>query len=220
MTPAPHRRRFIDWTLPPGRTDWLVGTGATGGERLAVWVTVAVALPAAVASGLDTGTWSWWHHLLVAVLVVDVVGGVVANGLGSAKRLYHGPVAPPGPAARFLRHDLVFAAAHLPHLALAALVPGATLAWVGLWYAVVLVGVAAVRRSPQHLTRPVALGVTAVAAVVAPLAPSPDGLAWFGPVLVLKLVLAHAVPEEPYRPAPPEPDPAPPARVDGLPIPW
>jgi hypothetical protein len=37
--------------------------------------------------------------------------------------------------------------------------------------------------------------------MLAPSIPAPDGLAWFPVVLLLKLVVAHAVREEPYRPA-------------------
>jgi len=50
------------------------------------------------------------------------------------------------------------------------------------------------------LQRPAALGVLAIALVLAPVVAAPDSLAWFGPVLVAKLVVAHAVREEPYRP--------------------
>ena len=46
-----------------------------------------------------------------------------------------------------------------------------------------------------------ALAIATVALISAPLVDAPDGLAWLGPVLVLKLVAAHAVREEPYRPA-------------------
>ncbi|MFC4561673.1 hypothetical protein ACFO4E_07375 [Nocardiopsis mangrovi] len=34
--------------------------------------------------------------------------------------------------------------------------------------------------------------------MIAPSVPSPEGFAWLPAVLLLKLVLAHAVPEEPY----------------------
>ncbi|HSL57794.1 MAG TPA: hypothetical protein VK866_08125, partial [Acidimicrobiales bacterium] len=201
--PPARRRRHVDWTLPPGRPNWFVGSGATVGEQAVVWATVGagLVLALAVARDLDV-SWTWWHHVVAVILVVDVVGGVVANGLGSAKRLYHGHDPVPGAAGRWLRNDLVFAAAHLPHLVLAATLPGGTVGWAMVWYAVILSGVAAVVAAPQHLTRPIGLAVATVAVLVASLVTGPDALGWFGPVIVLKLVLAHAVPEEPYRPAP------------------
>jgi hypothetical protein len=42
-----------------------------------------------------------------------------------------------------------------------------------------------------------------VGVIAAPLVAAPAGLTWFSPVLVLELVAAHAVREEPYRPAVP-----------------
>ena len=66
-------------------------------------------------------------------------------------------------------------------------------------------GTVAVVAAPLYLRRPLAAAITTVAFIGAPLVDAPGALAWLGPVLVLKLVAAHAVREEPYRPAPEAP---------------
>lgn len=193
----------VDRTLLGGRTDWLFGTGAVPAERLLVWTATAAAAGALVAVAAIGGVaWSWWQWALVLVLAVDVTGGVPANALGSAKRLYHSP-APPGLSLphRLLRSPVGFAALHAHPVVLAALFPDATWAWAAAWYLLGVCGTAAVVAVPLYLRRPLAAAIATVALVAAPLVDAPAGLAWLGPVLVLKLVVAHAVREEPYRPA-------------------
>lgn len=193
----------VDWTLPGGRPDWLLGTGAVPAERLLVWTATAVSAGALVAvAAVQDVAWSWWQWALVLVLTVDVAGGVPANALGSAKRLYHSP-APAGLPLpqRALRSHVGFAALHVHPFLLAALLPDGTWAWAGAWYLLSLGGTAAVVAVPLYLRRPLAAAIGTVALIAAPLVAAPAGLAWLGPVLVLKLVAAHAVREEPYRPA-------------------
>jgi hypothetical protein len=193
----------IDWALPDGPPDWLLGTGAVPAERrLAGAAGVAAAAAVVVVAVAQEVAWSWWQWALVLVLAVDVAGGVTANALGSAKRLYHSPVPPGLPLPqRVVRSHVGFAAVHVQPFVLAVLLPDATAGWAAAWYAVALAGTAAVVAVPLYLRRPLAAAVVTVAVVAAPLVAAPAGLAWFGPVLVLKLVAAHAVREEPYRPA-------------------
>jgi hypothetical protein len=54
---------------------------------------------------------------------------------------------------------------------------------------------------PVYLQRPVAMLVLVAAVVGNALVSAPEGWAWFIPVLMAKLVVGHAVREEPYRPA-------------------
>ena len=193
----------IDWAVPDGSPDWLFGTGAVHAERRMVWVASAVATASLVAVAAAQGVgWSWWQWPLVLVLTVDVAGGVVANALGSAKRFYHSPVPPGLPRLqRVVRDHVGFAAVHVHPFVVAALLPDATWSWAATWYLVGLAGTAAVVCVPLYLRRPLAAAVVTVAVIVAPLVDAPAGLAWLGPVLVLKLVAAHGVREEPYRPA-------------------
>lgn len=193
----------IDWSLPPGRTDWSVGTGATAVERtlaLACAAAGAVAVAVTVPDGVD---WRWWQWVVVLVLAVDVVGGVAANGLSTAKRLYHSPPADgAGAVVRLVHHPVGFSALHVHPFVVAAVLPGGGWGWALAWYLACVGATALVVAVPPYLQRPAALAVVALLLVLAPLGPPPDGLQWFGPVLALKLVLAHAVREEPYRPGP------------------
>ena len=193
----------IDWEVPGGRPDWLFGTGAAPGERRLVGTATAVVTGVVVAvAAVQDAAWSWWQWALVLVLTVDVAGGAVANALGSAKRLYHSPV-PPGLSAahRLLRSHVAFAALHVHPVVLAVLLPDAGPGWAAAWYLLALGGTAAVVAAPLYLRRPLAAAVVTAAVTAAPLVAAPAGLGWFGPVLVIKLVAAHAVREEPYRPA-------------------
>jgi hypothetical protein len=201
MTDRP--QPLIDWTVPAGRQDWLMGTGAEPSERALVQVAAAasVLVLLGVAAAQDVA-WTWWQWLLVLALTVDVAGGVVANALGTAKRLYHSPFPARTALRRVVCHPAGFAALHVHPFALAALMTDATLAWAATWYAVPLAGTLAVVAAPLHLRRPLAAAVVTAAVIGAPLVDAPQALAWFGPVLVLKLVASHAVPEEPYRPSP------------------
>ncbi len=196
----------VDWRAPPGPPGWLVGAGATRGERALVAAATAAGTLLVLAAG--SPTWRWWQWALVLAVAVDVVGGVAANALGPAKRQYHGPPPPDaGRGARTLRHPVLFAAAHVHPFVLVLVLPGDAWGWALLWYAACVAGSAVVHAAPLHLARPLAFAVLAALLVVpwaltAPAVAAPDGLAWFGPVLACKLVAAHAVREEPYRPAP------------------
>lgn len=197
MTPTP--------APPPPRVDWLHGLGAS---RLDRRLTLGMALAAVAIVGaalvLDApaldgaGAWTWWRVAVVAVLLVDLVGGVVANASVPAKRLYHGPVpSSAGRLGRLLHDHMGFTALHIHPLVVAALLPDGSWWWGALWYGWALGGVAVVRAVPRRLERPVALGVATLGIVASAAIPAPVGLAWFPAVFLLKLVVAHAVDEPP-----------------------
>ncbi len=193
--------------MPPGKPDWLLGTGATAPERALVWSATAASVIALLAvAAAQQVAWTWWQWLVVLVLTVDVAGGVPANALSTAKRFYHSSLPPGLPMVhRLVRSHVGFAALHVHAFAVAAVIPDATLAWAAACYLVPVAGTVAVVAAPLYLRRPLAAGIVTLAVVAAPLLDPPAGLVWLGPVLALKLVAAHAVREEPYRPdAPPE----------------
>jgi hypothetical protein len=200
----------VDWDVPAGRTDWLFGTGATRDERQLVWAIVLMGGFVAVATEVAAERmWTWWQWGLIVVLVVDVVGGVTANSLGTAKRLYSSS---PGPAApittRIALSHGIFAAAHVHLFVVSALFPEAPWTWSTYWYSVSLVSVVAVRQAPVYLQRPLGLGLVAIALIGegALVLPDPVVLGWLGPVMMLKLVVAHSVTESPFRPGGEEAD--------------
>lgn len=181
--------------MDQNRPDWLFGTGATPAEKmLAHSIAVLGALALAVAG--RHLHWSWWQWLLGLLLVWDLVGGVVANGLDTAKRFYHSPLPPTTKRpARVLHHPVGFTGAHIQPILAGLCFPGGTWWWGALWYAWALVGAIVVEAVAERLQRPIALAMVVAGVMTAPLLPGPYGLTWLPAVLLLKLVLAHGVPE-------------------------
>ncbi|ADD40126.1 hypothetical protein [Stackebrandtia nassauensis] len=192
----------VDWRLPATGLDAIFGDGATRWEKTLPTVTglAGIAVLAAYAALTGNLDWSWWQYALAAILVFDLVGGVVTNALNSAKRFQHAErVAVPRRAASLVRNHVLFAAIHVQPIVIAALFPGVGLWWGVLWYAVTLAGVIVIPLVPLHLRRPAAMTAVALVPVVASVMPHPDGFGWLPAILVAKLVLG-AVREEPYRP--------------------
>ncbi|GAA4432714.1 hypothetical protein GCM10023169_38780 [Georgenia halophila] len=204
---------------------WLLGEGATTAERALVAATTVLGTLGVLALAWHAGTtWQWWQWLVVAVLAVDLLGGAAANALGASKRFYHRPLSEPaGVVERFLHHPVGFTAAHVqPFVLVLALQVDArtharaderTVAWadasggasVSVWgwalalYMTVLAAVIVVHLAPLYLKRPAAFAVATALLIGFTAVGHPTGLAWFAPVLAVKLVLAHAVPERAYR---------------------
>ncbi|MEV0697054.1 hypothetical protein AB0I53_03915 [Saccharopolyspora sp. NPDC050389] len=192
-----HRTRRIDWESASAKPSWFFGTGATTAERTLAHLAAAAGIAVLLWTARDL-PWPWWKYLVGAVLVYDLAGGVVANGLNAAKRFYHGPLPlPPTRLNRLLHNEIGFAAVHLQPILIGVLFGGPRW-WGPLWYAWALAGVVLVARAQLYLARPLGLFVVLIGVMIAPTLPSPEGFAWLPAVLLLKLVLAHAVPEEPY----------------------
>lgn len=195
-------RATVDWTVPSSDLDAVFGDGATRMEKVLPNITALAAIAvllwyAATTPGLE---WGWWRYVVAAVLVYDLVGGVVTNGLNSAKRFQHADrIAVTRRSASFVRNHTLFTAAHVQPVVIAAVFPGASIWWGVFWYAVTLGVVVLVLRIPLYLRRPVALMFVALASMVATVLVGPPGFAWLPAVLVAKLGLG-AVREEPYRP--------------------
>ncbi|MFI6053188.1 hypothetical protein ACIBCO_24285 [Streptomyces violascens] len=177
------------------RRDWLFGTGATSTEKLLAHATATLGALAVTVANRHAG-WAWWQWLLGLSLVWDLVGGVVANGLDTAKSFYHSPLPADTPRSiRFVHHPVGFTGLHIQPILVGFLFPGGTWWWGVLWYGLALAGAVAVEAAPERLQRPIALATVAAGAMISPLLPGPGGLSWLPVVLLLKLVLAHGVPE-------------------------
>lgn len=180
---------------PAPRRDWLFGAGATRSEKNLVYAAAALGCAAFTLGGHGLG-WSWWQWLFGLVLVWDLAGGVVANGLDTTKRFYHSPLAQPeGAAVRLLHHPVGFTAAHVQPVLAGLVFADGPWWWGPLWYGWALAGAVVVHGLPGRLQRPAALGIVCTGVLAAPLVTAPPGLAWLPAALLLKLVLAHAVPE-------------------------
>jgi hypothetical protein len=192
----------IDWFYS-GRTDLSAGTGATAAEQL-LPLAGAILLPLwLVLDVVLAGTpWTFWQWVIAMGLAPDLGGGVVANGLNSCKRFYHTPAHEgEGAFVRAAKNHCLFTAFHVhPIIVYALWAPDHV--WVGLgWYVLLLLSVGAVRAVPLYLARPVAFLLAGAAIVAQPAADSSiPHLEWLVPLLFLKIVLGHAVQEEPYRP--------------------
>lgn len=185
-----------------GRADALVGTGATGAERALGYGSAAVLALVIVGADLlraDPVAQAGWQVALLAVFAFDIAGGAVANMLNACKRLYHSPLrTEDGAVLRALKNPRLFTALHV-HPLLIVLAFGGSLANAAIWYLLLQAAVWGVLAAALYLRRAVATAVSMLAIVCAPLVLQlGPGLDWVVPALFVKLVLAHAVREEPY----------------------
>jgi hypothetical protein len=192
----------IDWEFPQprkglaGEWDKLIGPGATKSE---VWIMVAFAILAAiaaplyaVASGLQ---WGFWQLLFAGLSALDLTGGIFTNSTSAAKRWYHR-------AGHGRWHRFGFVALHALYIFMVAFLYR-DMDW-GYFFSLTLYllgGTAIILWIPLYLQRPVAMTVFAFSIPFSLyiIQPTP-GLEWFIPFLFLKLMVGHAVREEPYQP--------------------
>lgn len=169
-------------------TDRLIAPGASRGEAALSYLSAAAgALFAAVlAVHADLAV---WRVAIVTVVAFDLFGGAVVNATDAAKRRFHGP-------GRTRGHHLVFVAAHVQPFVLAWAVPGFGFAEAAVIYALALAATVAVTTAPIAVRRPIAFCATVFAITVFTSVLSvPHAVAWFAPVLLIKLLLAHLLPE-------------------------
>lgn len=172
--------------------DRMIAPGATRGE---VWsgfgaavVGASVGTISAVSAGLPP-----LSVAVIALIAFDLFGGAVVNATRAAKRWYHR-------AGRTARHHLTFVALHVQPFILAWAVPGYSWLAASVAYSTALAGAVVVTIAPTSLRRPIAFGVVAFAlAVTTSLVPVPLELGWFAPLLLVKLLLAHLLPDEADR---------------------
>ena len=192
----------IDWRYS-GSPDPMTGTGAALSEQAIFWIVglLGAALMIVLARG-GWVLWNWWRTGLAAVIAFDLIGGAAAAALNSSKRFYFSPAKQNERGPLKLLKTGYYLPAISVHPILIYLIYRAQQAWVGFAIYLIVGAVAiGVRKAPLYLARPIA--VTAViAAIVASsyFIDVPPGFEWMLPVLVIKLVLGHAVREEPYRP--------------------
>ena len=142
---------------------------------------------------------SWWQWAILAFFAYDIAGGAVANMLNSCKRLYHSPRKPgEGPLLGALKDARIFTGIHVHPIIIAATL-GGSLGAALTWYAALQFAVWATLSTPLYLRRAAAAALTLTAILVhqvwLPLGP---GLDWVIPALFIKMVMGHAVQEEPY----------------------
>lgn len=195
------RAASIDWTYT-GNADPLCGTGATLAERLLAYGMATLFTAIIVVTDLyrDAPIAEGWGIALLAFFAFDIVGGAVANMLNSCKRFYHSNLKPgEGMGARLAKNPTLFTAIHV-HPVIAAYFFGGYVLNAALWYLLLQASVAVTLALPLYLRRAGATAITVLALLGSQsFLPLGAGLEWFIPCLFIKLVLGHAVQEEPYR---------------------
>lgn len=191
----------ISWTYK-GKIDPLCGTGATPLERLLAYgmATLFTGIILLVDQSRDTPVAEGWWIVVLAFFAFDIAGGAAANMLNSCKRFYHtGPQPGEGKSARMVKNPILFTAFHVHPIIIAYFLQG-NLLNAAVWYALLFASVATVLMLPLYLRRAAATGLTVLAVLGNQyFLPLGVGLEWFIPCLFIKMVLGHAVQEEPYR---------------------
>lgn len=192
----------IDWKYPQprpgfaGEIDKFFGPGTTRAEA---WIQAVFCLGAGIAmpiyAFLNGFDWSLIQYLLAAWMAFDLVGGIITNATSSAKRWYHRE-------GQGFQEHYAFITPHAIYVFLVAWL-FRSMDW--LYFGVIaifLLGAALIiLKTPLYLQRPAAFGTLAISWLVNYYAFSPTpGLEWFVPFLFFKLLVSHALREEPYRP--------------------
>lgn len=192
----------IDWTLPERRKgfggiiDAIIGPGATGAEK---WVQFAPAFAFAagvVSIAMHKGfDWTVLQYVLVVIFAVDMVGGAITNMTSAAKRWVFRE------GEGFKAH-ITFIGMHIVQISLLSLgFLGFDLMWIATVYGFVMVSCAVILKSPLYLQRLIAALLFAIGVLLALYVfESPEHLEWFLPILFFKLIVSHALREEPYQP--------------------
>ncbi|MFD1930168.1 hypothetical protein ACFSKW_01620 [Nonomuraea mangrovi] len=170
-------------------TERLIAPGATRGEAVLSFGTAfaggALSVALASTAGLPP-----LALVVIAVVAFDLYGGAVVNATRAAKLWFHRQ-------GRTRVHHVGFVAIHVQPFVLAWAVPGFTWTAAAAIYASVLVAALAVTAVPLPLRRPAAFAATALALVwTTAMVAVPGVLAWVAPLLLIKLLLAHLLPEE------------------------
>lgn len=190
----------IQWEYPAPRSgfwgefDRFMGPGITRAELWGglAFIVVGIVLQILYARTLD---WTVLQWIVALVLVADLVGGVWTNATSTAKRWYHRQ-------DQGFRQHLIFIAVHAVQLLLVVLFfrPD-DWGFFSIAYGYLLIMAILILRTPLYLQRPVALMALCGAFLINAYILTPTlGLEWFLPVFYLKLLVAHLLREEPYRP--------------------
>lgn len=186
-----------------GKADFLFGTGASGVEKLLVYVGSSFGiLLYTYFFFTDALTWTWWQYGLATLIAMDVFGGLVANSLNSCKRFYHTQPKDDEPSyTAILKNHFLFAIFHIYPLLASLLFGNGNFFYGVFWYILLIVCGWIVIKTPLYLKRPVAFLTILLALLLNYYAiPFIAGFAWLAPALYVKILYGYLVPEEPYRP--------------------
>jgi len=190
----------IDWDCV-GKFKFTTGFGATRTEHaIANYAAFLAPVIMYFVSWKNLG-WSITQIVVASILVIDMVGGVLTNSLGSMKRFLHSDKKLElSWLEKLVRAKFLFPLIHLQIFA-APLFFDATWGYAIFWYASMMISIILIHHLPLYLHRPIALLIVMLSIMIGPIAfVPPTGLEWLAPIYMIKLVLSHGVREEPYRP--------------------
>lgn len=191
----------ISWQPPKpragllGQWDTFIGPGATRSELLLIWLSALGGGVFALAYAWRAGVqWSAWLWLIALLMALDLFGGVIANATSTTKRWYYRP-------GQGFRQHITFVAYHIYPFLVAWLYRDGDWLYGVFAYGYLLIAAVLILRTRLYLKRPLALllYLLGLALPLLLMKPTP-GLIWFLPVLYLKLLVCHLVPEAPFRP--------------------
>ena len=184
----------IDWTppMPKSGMEKFIGPGATRAE---IWLQSLVPVLAIVVALYLAPEWSALQQIVAALLVGDIVGGIITNATSTAKRWYHRE-------GQGRWQHMGFISLHFIQLSVFnAVFMEFSLLWIAITGGFMLLASWLVLVMPLYLQRPVALTLYSLGLVLSLYVfDSPAGLEWFLPFFYLKLLVSHILKEAPYRP--------------------
>lgn len=192
----------INWELPAfrpgiwGAIDKFIGPGATKAEKNIQLYPPFLFAAGVVAVGLHAGIeWSIWQYVLIALLAVDMAGGAITNATSAAKRWFFRD-------GQGFRQHISFIAIHLTQIAIFSWAfLGFDIWWIVGVYGMLMLSSAVILNAPLYLRRPVAAALYLVALLLSfHVFENPPYLEWFLPFLFFKILVSHALREEPYQP--------------------
>ncbi|MCP4819697.1 MAG: hypothetical protein GY883_10950 [Shimia sp.] len=192
----------IDWDIPAPRSgfggivDSFIGPGATKAEKAIQLYPPFLFAAGVVGVGLRAGfDWSVWQYVIIALLAVDMMGGVITNATSAAKRWYFR-------AGQGGKEHLTFVAIHFAQIAIFSWAfQGFDVLWVAGVYGFLMGASVIILKTPLYLQRPMAAALYVVAILLSLYVfQSPQHLEWFLPLLFFKILISHVLREEPYQP--------------------
>lgn len=172
-------------------SDPLIGPEATTFELTLGWGAAFAAALAQLAWAVASGHWTALQVVVAVLFAFDIGGGVVVNSTRSGRRWWHRE-------SVSRAKEFAFYAAHVHPFVMAWLWRGYTFTQAtALYLSMLAFAVIVSVWTPRYLKRPVAYGLTAIGLVLgATVLRAPAGLVWLPLLYYVKLIAAHAVPDE------------------------